>query len=123
MPTIKLGPCNEKVGHIDAVEKQSIPEAVAVKTWIRRLIKEDDGAPTFAMRLFTIEAGGYIKPHHHPWEHEIYVLNGVGEVRICSRTYRITQGSFLYIPPNVEHEYINTGNEDLEFLCIIPLKA
>ena len=122
MPDIKLGPCNEKVGHTDIVEKQLVSEDMATKTWIRWLIKGDDGAPTFAMRLFTVEPGGYIKPHHHPWEHEIYVLKGIGEIRIGSRIYRVTSGSFLLIPPNVEHEYTNIGEEDLEFLCMIPLK-
>ncbi len=122
MSDIRLGPCNEKVGHIDIVEKQLVSEDMATKTWIKWLIKGDDGAPTFVMRLFTVESGGYIKPHHHPWEHEIYVLKGIGEIRIGSRIYRVTTGSFLLIPPNVEHEYRNIGKEDLEFLCMIPLK-
>ncbi len=122
MSNIKLGPCGEKIGHISLVEKQKVPDEMAERTWIKWLISRDDGAPTFAMRVFTIEPGGHIKPHHHPWEHEIYVLKGVGDIRISSRVYRVTSGSFVYIPPNVEHEYWNRGEDDLEFICIIPLK-
>ena len=87
-----------------------------------RLVSEKDGAKVFSMRLFDVLPGGHIKAYHHPWEHEIFVLDGVGEVRIGNRVYRVTRGVFLYIPPNVEHEYWNRGDSVLRFLCMIPNK-
>ena len=113
-------PCGEKVGHYSVIEEDRVSEELAEKTWIRWLIRREDGAPTFALRMFRVEPGGHIKEHFHPWEHEIYVLDGVGEVRIGSRVYRVSSGFFLYIPPNVPHEYWNRGVRDLVFLCIIP---
>ncbi len=119
---LKQGPCGEKVGYMSIVEKEKVPEEMAEKTWVQWLIRESDGAPTFAMRLFTVEKGGHIRAHHHPWEHEIYILEGVGDIRIGSKIYRVTKDFFIYIPPNVEHEYWNRGNIELRFICIIPLK-
>ncbi len=119
---IGKGPCGEKIGYYELVEEQKVPDDMGTQTFVRWLIKEDDGAKAFAMRLFTIKPGGHINQHHHPWEHEIFVLEGVGEIRIGSRVYRVSQGFFIYVPPNVEHEYWNKGDKDLKFLCMIPLK-
>jgi quercetin dioxygenase-like cupin family protein len=122
MDTVKLGPCGEKVGHYTVIPEERVSADMASSTWIRWLIRREDGAPTFAMRMFRVEPGGHIKGHSHPWEHEIFILDGVGEIRIGSRVYRVTAGFFLYIPPNVPHEYWNRGDKDLVFLCLIPHK-
>ncbi len=117
---IVLGPYGEKLGHYTLVKKEKVPEDMAEKTWIRWLIRKEDGAPNFAMRVFEVEPGGHIKAHSHPWEHEIFVLEGVGDIRIGDRVYRVTSGFFIYIPPNVEHEYWNKGDKSLVFICLIP---
>ncbi len=117
---IVLGPYGEKLGHYTLVKKEKVPEDMAEKTWIRWLIRKEDGAPNFAMRVFEVEPGGHIKAHSHPWEHEIFVLEGVGDIRISDRVYRVTSGFFIYIPPNVEHEYWNKGDKSLVFICLIP---
>lgn len=117
-----VGPYGEKIGHYSIIEKEKVSEDMAEKTWIRWLIRKEDGAPVFTMRMFEVEPGGHIKAHKHPWEHEIYVLEGIGEVRIGSTVYRVTEGFFIYIPPNVEHEYWNKSDKPLRFLCLIPNK-
>jgi len=122
MVIVKRGSCNEIVSHTDLVEKKPVEPDMAEKTWIKWLFSKEDSVLTFAMRIFEVEPGGWIKPHHHPWEHGIYVLNGVGEIRIGSKVYRVSQGSYVYIPPNVEHEYWNRGGELLRFICVIPVK-
>jgi len=114
------GPCGEKVGHYTDIIEENVQPDMASGTTIRWLIRKEDGAPTFAMRLFKVSRGGHINAHKHPWEHEIFVLRGRGKVRIGSREYAVQQGYFLYIPPNIEHEYWNTGGEELEFICVIP---
>jgi len=110
--------CGEKVSHYTSVEEKPVPANMATKTWIRWLIAEKDGAKNFYMRLFRVEPGGHIKPHFHPWEHEIFVIKGEGRVRIGKKTYNVREGYFLYIPPNAEHEY--WADEELWFLCMIP---
>ena len=111
--------CGEKVAHYTEVPEERVPESMATGTYIRWLIAEGDGARSFYMRLFRMEPGAHIRAHFHPWEHEIFVLRGSGRVRIGSTTYSVREGSFLYIPPNAEHEYWS-GGEGLWFLCVIP---
>jgi len=111
-----------KVGRYTDVKLEKVSEDMAVKTYVRWLITEDDGAPTFAMRLFKVEKGGYIKAHKHPWEHEIFILRGKCRVRIDNEYHDVEAGYYIFIPPNAEHEYWNIGDSDLEFICLIPNK-
>lgn len=113
------GGCGEKVAHYSSVVEKKVPEEMASGTYIRWLVASEDGAKNYYMRLFRMEPGAHIKPHFHPWEHEIYILSGKGSIRIGPTTYTVGEGYFLYIPPNVEHEY-RAGPEGMSFLCIIP---
>ena len=117
-----LGPCNEKVGHYSEVKEEMLKEEMGKNAFVRWLISEHDGAETFSMRLFRLGIGGFINKHFHPWEHEIYVIKGELKIRIGSRWYRVSDGYYIYIPPNVEHEYINVGSSDAYFICVIPNK-
>lgn len=87
---------------------------------IRVIISEEDGAPNFIMRRFTIRPGGHTPYHTHSWEHEVYVLSGTGEARQGSVTRTITPGTVILVEPNEEHNFTNTGAVDLDFLCIVP---
>ncbi|MCE4619944.1 MAG: cupin domain-containing protein, partial [Desulfurococcales archaeon] len=71
-------PCGEKVTHYTSVPEEPVPEEMATGTTIRWLISDKDGASNFYMRMFRMEPGAHIKAHFHPWEHEIYVLEGSG---------------------------------------------
>jgi len=61
--------------------------------------------------------------HALDYEHEVYVLDGVGEVRDEKQSIPIKQGSVVFIPPNKVHQFRNVGNDDLVFLCFIPAKS
>ncbi|RKY97352.1 MAG: hypothetical protein DRQ10_08670 [Candidatus Hydrothermota bacterium] len=102
---------------IEKVEMEGAKDA-----YIQWLIAEEHGAPNFAMRRFTVKPEGFTPYHKHPYEHEIYVLDGEGVVRIEGKDYRIEKDSFVLIPPNLMHQLVNTGDKDLIFLCLIPLK-
>jgi len=99
--------------------KPSEPGAGGVK--LRVLIGEEEGAPNFIMRYFTVEPGGQTPYHTHPWEHEVFVLSGKGEVRQGSGRWSIGPGSVVYVAPGEEHQFLNVGDEPLEFLCMIPI--
>ncbi|ABM79957.1 cupin domain-containing protein [Hyperthermus butylicus] len=122
MPVLR-GSCGEKIGRALDVEAEDVVIAgrKLEGVRIRWLIRDSDGARAFAMRYFTMEPGSHIPGHKHPWEHEIFVIKGSMKVRIGSNTYDVGEGSFIFIPPNVEHEYW-AGSEGAHFLCLIPLK-
>ena len=86
---------------------------------IKWLINEKDGAPTFLMRQFTVEPGGFTPYHKHDWEHEVYILEGQGKVRYEGREERIQPGDAILIPPGKMHQF-QAGAETLKFLCLVP---
>lgn len=87
---------------------------------IRWLITKDDGAKNFAMRFFEIEPNGYTPLHRHKWEHEVFILEGRGKVKIGGKDKRFKRGDAIFIPENVEHQFKNTGDAKLKLLCLIP---
>jgi quercetin dioxygenase-like cupin family protein len=89
---------------------------------VRWLISEKDGAPTFAMRLFEVSSGGYSPLHQHDWEHEVFIVEGKGEMRDKTHAESFKQGDVFFIKPMEWHQFINTGKVVLKFLCLIPNK-
>ncbi len=78
---VETEPCG-KVVHYSSVKAEPVSPDMATATRIRWLIGPSDEPPLFYMRMFEVDPGGHINAHFHPWEHEIYVLEGSGRVRI-----------------------------------------
>jgi quercetin dioxygenase-like cupin family protein len=55
--------------------------------------------------LFEIEApeGPGVPRHRHPWAEAYYVLDGTLDVQVGARTYRMSTGDSITVPPNVVH--------------------
>ncbi len=103
------------------VEIQPVTMANSKKTTIQWLITKEDGAKNFTMRRFEIQRGGEIGLHNHPEEHEIFILEGMGEVfDDKNNIIKIKPGDVIFVPPNELHGYRNDGNEPLAFICVIP---
>ncbi len=111
------------VSHVDDVEKERVEMDGARGVWIQWLIAGREGAKNYALRLFTIEEGGVIPSHSHPWEHEVFVLEGEGVIGAGSEEKHVRAGSFAYIEPDIPHWYKNTGRGAWRFLCIIPMRG
>ena len=111
------------LGHVDNVKKEEVKMEGTSGTFIQWLISKGQGAENYAMRLFTVKPGGKIAKHQHPWEHEIFILKGHGKVGVGGEEVEVREGNFLYIEPNVPHWYENLGDEDWQFICIIPMKG
>jgi len=69
-----------KVNHYEEITAVPVDMEGAVGCQVRWLLGEEDGAPNFAMRQFEVEANGHTPKHHHPYEHEVFVLEGSGVV-------------------------------------------
>lgn len=85
----------------------------------QKLISAEDGAPNFTMRKFDVSPGGHTPYHTHNFEHEVFVLKGKGLVR-GKEDIEIQEGMVLLVEPGEEHQFVNTGDETLEFLCVVP---
>lgn len=97
------------------------PVGNGYKTWVRVLFPISD-MPTFAMRVFEMDEDGYIEEHSHPWEHEIFVLQGRLRVTVEGGVYDLEPGMAIYIPPNRVHGYRNLFRGKTLFICVIPVK-
>ncbi len=93
---------------------------VAKNTKIQWLINEKDGANKFFMRLFTVEPNGYSPLHTHNWEHEVFILTGEGKIVLENKEISFKERDVIFVPCNEKHQFVNTGNSNLEFLCSIP---
>ncbi len=109
-----------KCVHHSKVKLETMQEEGAEGISVRWLIKKDDGAPNFAMRLFEIKPQGHSPLHNHDWEHEVYVLEGNCEVTCDGEKSNATAGYVVFIPPNAKHQFANTGKGTLKFLCLVP---
>ena len=103
------------------IEEEQVPEP-AKKVTVRWLIDEKTGATNFAMRMFKVEPGGSTPHHAHPWEHEVYILSGRGQVLGEKGEKTISPGDIVFIPPNEKHMFTNSGEGKLKFLCLIPIE-
>jgi quercetin dioxygenase-like cupin family protein len=117
--------------------------AAAASTLTTGAIKGGDGRFVFALDgLATIDAGpGYStaqgpliegeriqiglmrmprgtggRPHSHPNEQWIYVLEGTLESVVDGVASRVPRGSLVYIPANVVHSALATPDADVLFL-------
>ena len=87
---------------------------------LRWLITKEDGAENFAMRLFEVESKGYTPFHSHEWEHEVFILEGKGKIKIEDKEREFGKGDVIFIPGNVKHQFKNTEGKRVKFLCLIP---
>ncbi len=87
------------------------------------LIGPHEGAPNFIMRIFELQPDSSTPFHAHPWEHEIYIIEGTGFVKDSTgEQIPIHTGHSLFVPANEKHCLINSG-KSLRFLCLIPSGA
>jgi len=104
----------------ETMEGQAMPIPGADKVTMRMLLGRADGAPTFAMRHFTVDAGGHTPQHQHNYEHGIHVVGGRGTVEVDGEPREIAAGDSLFIEPNVMHQFRADQGEPLQFLCMVP---
>jgi quercetin dioxygenase-like cupin family protein len=106
--------------HYTDVAAESVEVEGAKDVKIRWLITKDDGAKHFAMRLFEVQPGGCTPFHQHDWEHEVFIVAGFGEIRKKQGNESFKQGDVIFVAPEELHQFVNTGEELLQLICLIP---
>ncbi len=104
----------------EEVKKDPVSMEGADKVSVRWLIGEDSGAPNFHMRLFEVEPGGHTPFHTHGFEHEVFVVEGNGQLNTPGGPRPLPQGSFALVLPEEKHQFQNIGDTTFKFLCLIP---
>ena len=103
----------------NTVKAEDVDEG-ASKVTIRWLITKEMGARNFAMRLFEVEPSGYSPLHNHSWEHEVFILEGEGQVFDGENAKTVKAGDVVFVPANEQHQFRNNGEKTLKFLCLVP---
>jgi quercetin dioxygenase-like cupin family protein len=112
-----------RIGKAERVAAIAVKAQGARGVKIRRLIGKDAAAPNFYMRLFTVARGGCTPLHSHDWEHEVYILAGRGDIVGAAGRHKVSGGDFVYVAPGEVHQFANSGDSSLEFLCLVPTTA
>jgi quercetin dioxygenase-like cupin family protein len=117
----------------EAIEYESVDAAEGLSKGV--LIDESHGAPTFALRRFTLNPGASVPRHTNEVEHVQYVLAGEYVVGIegteggasdeldddlDTGEHRLRPGDSLLIPAGTVHWYRNDGDATAAFLCGVP---
>jgi quercetin dioxygenase-like cupin family protein len=110
------------VRHSAKVPAETV-ESGAIGATIRELITVREGAPNFAMRLFDLAAGGFTPFHSHPWEHEVFILEGTGAVNSDGGPVAFSAGDAVFIPGDERHQFRNIGEGVMRFICVIPIQS
>ena len=108
---------SESVKNVNQIPVEKV--SAGSSTYRQVLIGPDEG-PNFAMRRFIMEPGGGIPAHTNTVEHEQYVLRGRARIGIGDNVYEVKAEDVLYIPAGVPHWYVVLGDENFEFLCMVP---
>lgn len=109
-----------KVSHYEKVDQAPVTMEGSSGCQVRWLVDEANGAPNFAMRQFEVAPGGYTPRHSHPYEHEVFVLEGQGVVLEGDEEHTLQAGDFVLVTPDEVHQFRNTGSVPLKFLCLVP---
>ncbi len=105
------------------VPANPVEVAGAAGVQIQWLIGAEDRPAHFYMRLFELQPGGHTPRHDHRWEHEVFVLEGEGTVVTTDGEQRIGRGSVIHVRPDESHQFANSGDRPLKFLCLVPRAA
>ena len=105
-----------KVRNYREVSPQTELPGIALHT----VISAQDGAPRFAMRVFEVQPGSSTPFHTHAWEHEVFILSGEGKVKGKDGERDVQPNEAVFVAPNEEHCFVNSGSDLLRFICCIP---
>jgi quercetin dioxygenase-like cupin family protein len=110
MPIIKYQ--DIKLSEVKMNDAESVSKAV--------VIAAAEGWQGHALRVFKLGPGGFTPRHRHGWEHVNYIIAGRGRLMIENEVYDLKEKDFAFVPPEREHRFENTGDDDFEFICIVP---
>ena len=87
---------------------------------VRWLLPKEIGAPNFEMRYFEVTRENQPSEDEHPWEHEVFVVQGEGILKSGRGERTVKTGDAIFIPPNEPHQFSNVKEEPFGFICVIP---
>jgi mannose-6-phosphate isomerase-like protein (cupin superfamily) len=88
---------------------------------LRELLHPDkmDVKIHYSLAHAKVPVGKKTKPHKLRTSEIYYIISGKGLMHIDGESLEVSRECVVYIPPNAIQYIENSGNHDLEFLCIV----
>jgi len=77
------------------------------------------GLKTLEVWRQTMAPGAATPTHRHNCEEVFVILRGSGRVTIQGRDFDFGANTTLIVPPDVVHQVVNTGTEELSFVVVL----
>ena len=88
------------------------------------MLTSEIGAENFELRYVEIPPGGKSSYGHHAHEHEVFVVEGEGSIRLKDNQKKLRPGLAVLVPGGEEHQWINTSKDrPLGCICVVPRGA
>lgn len=81
--------------------------------------KEKALALRYSLALAKVPPGVETKPHSLTYSEVYYIIKGRGVMCVDKEYASVEADSVVYIPPRATQNIKNTGNSDLEFICMV----
>jgi mannose-6-phosphate isomerase-like protein (cupin superfamily) len=91
------------------------------KTILREILHPDkaDLEIRYSLAHASVEPAQSSLPHRLKTSEVYYILQGEGIIYVDDESAAVHAGQAIYIPPNSTQHIKNTGDSDLQFLCIV----
>jgi len=95
--------------------------AAGDRTRLRELLHPDRDAAEihYSLAAAWLAPGKASRAHRLKTTEVYYLVRGSGVMHIGDEASEVTTGDAVYIPPGLVQWLENTGNEEVEFLCIV----
>jgi len=88
----------------------------------RKAVGDAVGAQKLGCSLYSVPPGKRPFPYHlhHAIEESMYILEGEGTLRLAGEEIPVRSGDYIALVAGPEgvHQVVNTGSDDLRFLCL-----
>jgi uncharacterized cupin superfamily protein len=87
----------------------------------RKWLTSCTGAKKLGCSIYRVAPGKTAFPFHKHFTNEeaIFIISGTGTMRMDEEKVSVRSGDFIsMIPDGPSHQLINTGDSDLEYLCM-----
>lgn len=108
------------IGHMNELKGKNMNHPEVKEAVMKVAISPEEGWEGHVMRIMEVGPKGYTPKHNHPWPHINYVIEGSGTLLLDGIENPLTAGSYAFVPPGELHQFKNTGNQTLKFICIVP---
>src|SRR5258706_8820922 len=102
-----------KISNVKEIPSEKVEMDGAKDCQVKLAVTARDGAPNFAMRIFEVSPGGHTPLHHHPYEHEIFVMEGQGTVWREGPEGAVKPRDVVFISAHEQHQFQNKTKQPL----------